>query len=861
VPPETPHPFRPEDLPPHLAERTRALAPDRPPRDRGTRVVYWLRTALRGHENPALDVARAAAVALDRPLLVYQGLSERYRWASDRHHRFILEGARDVHEELAAAGVASAFHLERPGHRQPALLELAADAALIVTEDFPVEPMRRWTAALCERTEAPVWAVDAACVAPMARIPAQKAQRAGPFRRAARPWHEGAARPWPAVPDVPSQGPADAPADPLADLPFEPVDLTRADLGALIACCAIDHGVAPVPGETGGSRAGYARWEAFRTHRLGRYRSDRNDPLKPATSRLSPYLHYGMVSPFRIAREAALAPGAGADKFLDELLVWREVAWAFCFHERDPDALSALPPWARETLAAHADDPRDALPGWETLARGRTGDALWDAAQRSLLAHGELHNNLRMTWGKQLLRWTRSPEAALRMLLDLNHRYALDGRDPSSYGGLLWCLGGLDRPFTPEVPILGTVRPRSTAQHAERLDVDRYAARTARNRYRSPRADGAPLRVAVLGAGPAGLTAARVLADHNVAVTVLDKGRRPGGRLATRTSRTRPGVFDHGTAFLCASDRAFAGRLDGWARQGLLERWEPRLRDGDAARLEAHVAGFLPGPNGAAAEPLRNRNGGPRLWRSRDEGLAALGAHLAADLDVRTGVTVGTVIGAPGELVLEGADGTAHGPFDAVLVTLPPPQARNVLPDDVARALPEAESRPCWSLFARLDRDPGFDLALPADGPFERLHVRSRGDGCDLVAQARAEWSREHLEAEPDAVAGALRAPLEALLGASVPGEGPTAHRWRYAAWERPTAQCEEGPGGSFGAVPGAGVWLAGDAWLPGAEGALRSGRAAAGHLLGVAFERGPAEPEDEAPVERDQGELFPGEG
>ena len=150
-----------------------------------------------------------------------------------------------------------------------------------------------------------------------------------------------------------------------------------------------------------------------------------------------------------IAREASESRTQGADKFLDELLIWRELAYAFCFYRQDHESLSAVPAWARDTLDEHKRDPRPALHSWETLARGRTGDKLWDAAQRSLLMHGELHNNVRMTWGKALLNWTPDAQSALAMMIDLNHRYALDGRDPASYGGILWCLGQFDRPFPP----------------------------------------------------------------------------------------------------------------------------------------------------------------------------------------------------------------------------------------------------------------------------------------------------------------------------------------------------------------------------------------------------------------------------
>ena len=412
------------EFPDHLAERTRVVR-DRSINPTGEFVLYWMHSALRAHVNPALDVALLLSRRLSLPLLVCQGLSARYAYASDRHHAFILQGARDAHAELAARGVGSVFHLERLGHRGPHLRTLARCAAVLVTEDLPTQPFTVWMDRLATSCETPLYAVDAACVVPM-RLVGKAYDRAFAYRdatrdllekRLTRPWHE-----------------VEVPAEPftLPDLPFEPVNLARADFADLIRHCDVDHAIGPIPHTIGGSMAGYARWEAFKAKKLRRYADDRNDALRDGVSRMSAYLHYGMVSPLRIAREAARSGGPGAEKYLDELLVWRELAYAFCFYRKDHESTSALPQWAVRTLTAREADARPALLDWETLARGKTGDSLWDAAQRSLLMQGELHNNVRMTWGKAFLNWTPDAATALRRMIDLNHRYALDGRDPAS---------------------------------------------------------------------------------------------------------------------------------------------------------------------------------------------------------------------------------------------------------------------------------------------------------------------------------------------------------------------------------------------------------------------------------------------
>jgi photolyase PhrII len=521
----------------------------------GAFVLYWLRTAQRAHENPSLDAALLAGQSLGLPVFVYQGLSERYPHASDRHHTFILEGARELHAALRARGVGAAFHLERPGHRGPVLKTLASQAALVVTDDFPWAPLEAWLRRVADATAAPVWAVDSACVVPF-RLPGRAYDRAFAYRdataalrqeRVSRPWTDVAAHLPPFVPP----------------LPFAPLALEGADLPALVATCEIDHTVGPIPSSPGGATAGYRRWDAFVAEGLRTYAKRRNDPVHPATSRMSSYLHHGMVSPLRLAREAAAQRSEGADKYLDELLVWREVAYTFCAFTPQVDTLAAVPAWARATLAQHQADPRP-LPGQEALLRGRTGDALWDACQRSLWRHGELHNHHRMTWGKAVVGWTRDPATALQTLLDLNHRLALDGRDPASYGGILWCLGQFDRPFAPEQPVLGTVRPRPLEAQAKRHDVAAYQALV----------DVPPRRLrtaAVVGSGLAGLACARVLSDHGVAVTVFDKGRKPGGRLSTREQDGF--AFDHGAQFFTARSPTFRRWVAGWAERGLVQRW------------------------------------------------------------------------------------------------------------------------------------------------------------------------------------------------------------------------------------------------------------------------------------------------
>jgi photolyase PhrII len=798
------------DLPDHLAERVRPTA-GRPFRESGDFILYWMRTAVRAHENPALDTALVAGDLLDLPVFIYHGLSERYPFASDRHHRFILEGARDVQVELRERGVGYAFHLERPGHRGPHLRHLAGRAALVVTEEMPVRPLRQWTEKLAAGTSTPVWPVDTACVVPM-RLAGKAHDRAFAYRRATEKMHhDRLSSEWPEnrgrhTPFVP-------------DLPFEPLDLQSADLAALVAECEIDHAVGPVLHTVGGSAGGYERWELFKSLGLARYARDRNDPLRDGVSRMSPYLHYGHVSPFRLAREAAALPGDGPRKFLDELLVWRELAYTYCFFRDDHDSPATLPTWARESLAAHESDQRPAIYSWETLARAKTGDALWDAAQRSLLVNGELHNNVRMTWGKALPSWTPKAGRALDLLVDLNHRYALDGRDPSSYGGILWCLGRFDRPFKPETPILGTVRPRSTKQHARRLDVDRYSKRVSLPKT-------GPRRVAVIGAGMSGLTCARTLADHGHEVVVFDKGSRPGGRISTRT--TGGLAYDHGAQYFTARDPRFKKYVEAWDADGLVAEWDARF-----ISLEGDV-------RTPVSKKDRRYVGVPEM--------NSVMAHLASDLDVLRGVRVGAIRRSGREWLVE-TPSSEEGPFDFVILAVPAPQAVPLL-----KAAPSLQKQAaavrmsgCWAVLLAFPSplETGFDGAFVNGAPLSwvaRNGSKPSRRSETWVLHASPDWTRANLEADPDRVAEQLVDAFAAVARTELPEPiDRQAHRWRFALPDEalPTSCLFD----ERLAIAVCGDWCGG----PRVEGAFLSGSAAAGRVLGSVARN----------TETAQGQLF----
>ncbi|MHC4957679.1 MAG: cryptochrome/DNA photolyase family protein [Planctomycetota bacterium] len=466
----------------------------------GRYVLYWMVATRRLSSNFALDRAIAWARRLGRPLVILEPLRCGYRWASDRFHKFILDGMAEHKRRLAGSAVRYFPYVESaPGEGKGLLGALAAHACVVVTDDNPGFFYPRMLRAAAKTTPVLLEAVDS-----YGLLPLHAAERAYPtafgFRRHLQrelPEHlptRPRARPF-AGARLP--GP---PALPSSVTKRWPEASARVLAGETLGSLPIAHDVAPTT-MRGGTAAARKAWRRFHAEGLDRYLDLRSDPSADRTSMLSPYLHFGHISAHEVFWDLMdsrgweigdASPKAGGHRdgwwrldppveaFLDQLVTWREVAANTAAHLPGFDRYAKLPEWARTTLGEHAGDPREPCYTRVTLEAAATHDELWNAAQRQLVREGRIHNALRMLWGKNILGWSASPRDALRTMVHLNNKYALDGRDPNSDAGIFWVLGRYDRPWGPERPVYGKVRYMSSTNTGRKLRATEYAERYGR---------------------------------------------------------------------------------------------------------------------------------------------------------------------------------------------------------------------------------------------------------------------------------------------------------------------------------------------------------------------------------------------
>ncbi len=439
-----------------------AFLNDQPIDEDGRYVLYWMQQSQRAHFNPSLEYAISRANELSQSVLVVFGIFDGYPEANERHFAFMLEGLAEVAADLRKRGLKLVLELGCPDE---VCLAYANHAALVVCDRGYLRHQKMWRERVAAETARQVVQVEGDVVVPVAQVSDKREYAARTIRPKIKRLLDGH------LGNITTRNAAKQ------SLPLNiSSDLDPENTSGILARLDIDRSVARVSRFHGGTGAARRRLEHFLRYRLAGYSVARNDPADPQCSNLSPYLHFGQISPVEIARKVHSAKGGSFDDrtaFLEELIVRRELAVNFVHNEPDYDRYSCLPDWARKTLSEHRNDKRDHIYTRQQLENADTHDACWNAAMTEMVRTGYMHNYMRMYWGKKIIEWSKSPAHAYRTALALNNRYFIDGRDPNSYAGVAWLFGLHDRPWT-ERPVFGKVRYMSAGGLERKFDINGY---------------------------------------------------------------------------------------------------------------------------------------------------------------------------------------------------------------------------------------------------------------------------------------------------------------------------------------------------------------------------------------------------
>lgn len=496
-------------------------ANDRPINSKGSYVLYWCQMSRRLTHNHSIDYAISLAQSLKKPLVIYEGLKLNYPWANARIHQFMLEGMQEQVRTAKKMGFNYWPFVETPEDSGHGLVrKIVSDACVLVTDDYPAYIVPSHIRAISKASEIAVHAVDGNGMIPLSLLGTIVGAAAHLRPRIHKLFAEGWEHRATQEPEAPKGK---------IDPPFE-VWQPPEKLEEWVQALPIDQSVKPVPIH-GGAKAGRETLDIFVSKKLKHYGTERNhpnDPEKGCASGLSPYLHFGHVSIQEVCevvlgkkwtlkelnlktrnKDDFFCREASVNGFLDEAITWRDLGfhWHYCkdraadanhakrkfkswqnpnepasfnfesmdFSHREKGTLeSVLPAWAWKTLSDHARDRREQLYTVQQFEAAETHDPLWNAAQNELVHTGKIHNYLRMLWAKKVLEWSETPEEAYQILEYLNNKYAIDGRDPNSYTGILWCFGLFDRPWPPERKVFGNIRFMSSDNTSKKFKLAEY---------------------------------------------------------------------------------------------------------------------------------------------------------------------------------------------------------------------------------------------------------------------------------------------------------------------------------------------------------------------------------------------------
>ena len=406
------------------------------------KILYWMSREHRLNNNFAFaSVLELSEITINKISVVYC-VSPEFLNANPRNYYFLFEGLREIETILNNNQIEFNILEGNPGEKLSEYIN-SNSISTVFTDFNPLKIKKSWDDIILENTDADYFEVDSRNIVPVWLASPKQEWGAYTIRKKLH-----------------------AKLDEFIQDSFnyynrnEKIILNCFQVKKLIEKLKNHIEFEKLTWISGGEKNSFDRLQYFIDKKLDNYNKKRNNPEYHFQSDLSPYLHFGNIFSGEIIKTVKQS---GKDKesiegFIEECFVRRELAENFCFYNSDYDNIACAPDWARQTLEKHRDDKREYVYSYKEFKQAMTHDKVWNICQRQLIEYGKIHSYLRMYWAKKILEWSDTPENAVNTAIMLNDIYAVDGRDPNGYTGIMWSICGIHDRAWKERDIFGKIR-------------------------------------------------------------------------------------------------------------------------------------------------------------------------------------------------------------------------------------------------------------------------------------------------------------------------------------------------------------------------------------------------------------------
>ena len=420
-------------------------------------ILYWCNREIRSKDNWALLHAANIAEKNKVPLYVVYNLDIGYLGGGLRQHKFKLDGLKVLETNLEKLNI-PLFILTKSFVQDITSFIKKNNVGFVVTDFSPLRISKKWVNDLNLKLKIPFVQVDAHNIVPV-WITSQKQEFAAYTIR----------------PKLNRLFP-----EYISDYPKLKTNkhnkLKNKNNFEKLMKANVDKNVLPVDWIKSGENEGIKMLKDFIKNRLNNYSKNRNIPPLKQISNLSPYFHYGMLSPQRAVYEVSKANAKKEDKdsFIEEAFVRRELSDNYCYYNEYYDSFNGFPDWAKKSLKEHAKDKREYIYTTKQFENAKTHDDLWNAAQMEMVNKGKMHGYMRMYWAKKIADWSNNRQNALNIANYLNDKYEMDGSSSGGYTGTAWSIIGVHDRAWFERPVFGKIRFMSYNGCKSKFDINKY---------------------------------------------------------------------------------------------------------------------------------------------------------------------------------------------------------------------------------------------------------------------------------------------------------------------------------------------------------------------------------------------------